>query len=61
MRIQYTLVENSGTEGECDICSFDDYTDAINWRDDHYKNEEIKYLKVEIIADFPNGFRVYEI
>ncbi|WP_338811196.1 hypothetical protein V2V90_23975 (plasmid) [Agrobacterium leguminum] len=33
---QYTVVENAGYERECDVRSFDSFSDAIKWRDSYY-------------------------
>lgn len=57
---QYTVVENAGYERECDVRSFDSFSDAIKWRDEYYVDDEVESLHVQIAADLPDGSRAYE-
>lgn len=59
-KAQYIVVEQAGYVGECDRKSFDRYEDALEWRDDHYDDNEIDRLHVEIAFENGEGDRTYD-
>jgi hypothetical protein len=58
--VGYTVVENAGYEGECDICTFPTLSHAISWVRNQYEEDEREELHVQVRKDFPDGEGTYE-
>jgi hypothetical protein len=61
MKVQYTVVENAGYVGECDVRSFDTYSRAAAFAHRNYPGEEIDELNVAVRRDNPDGTSTYEL
>jgi hypothetical protein len=57
----YTVVENAGYEGECDVRTWLSFEGAVKWRDRHYTADEIETMHVAIARDISPTERTYEI
>ena len=57
---KYTIVENAGYVGECDVESHPSYWRALDRMREIYTPDEIDDLHVDIALDGPDG-RTYEV
>jgi hypothetical protein len=56
----YIVVEMAGYVGENDRCRFPEYLQAVAWMRQHYTDEEIQNLHVDIAFENADGDRTYE-
>lgn len=57
---QFIVVEQAGYVGECDLERCDTYEQALDWRDDHYDEDEAARLHVDIAFENEGGDRTYD-